>query len=162
MGLHAPLQHSASAAQAAPLALQATSCRSGEDAFARPCSAKNAITLGCEAAACSSSHAAAGNVAMPIKIAKNVAINAEIRMIISLWGCPSNPMIGPRRPSILDLGQKLSVSAAAYLLTRDEARRIAANIGKLPGCCARPSETRRRADLVPLTWINGGGPKVQI
>jgi hypothetical protein len=86
MGLHAPLQHSASAAQAEPSALQATSCGSGVEVAARPCSVKNAVTVRCEAAFCSSSHAVAGKAAMPIKSAKeNIGGTKCIRMITSLW-----------------------------------------------------------------------------
>jgi hypothetical protein len=84
MGLHAPLQHSASAAQAEPSALQATSCGSGVEVAARPCSVKNAVTVRCEAAFCSSSHAVAGKAAMPIKSAKeNIGGTKCIRMITS-------------------------------------------------------------------------------
>jgi hypothetical protein len=64
MGLRTPMQHSASAAQDEPSALQATSCGSGVEATARPCSVKKAVTVRCEAAFCSSSHAAAGKVAI--------------------------------------------------------------------------------------------------
>jgi hypothetical protein len=77
MGLHAPLQHSASAAQAEPSALQATSCGSGVEVAARPCSVKNAVTVRCEAVA--------GKAAMPIKSAKeNIGGTKCIRMITSL------------------------------------------------------------------------------
>jgi len=71
IGLHAPLQHSASAAQADPSALQATG-RGSVDAVARLRWVKKAVTVRCEAAFCSSSHAAAGKTAMPTKSAKNI------------------------------------------------------------------------------------------
>ena len=90
MGLHAPLQHSASAAQAEPSALQATSCGSGVEVAARPCSVKNAVTVRCEAAFCSSSHAVTGDAAMPIKSAKdNISETACMRMITPFrhWIC---------------------------------------------------------------------------
>ena len=90
MGLHAPLQHSASAAQAEPSALQATSCGSGVEVAARPCSVKKAVTVRCEAAFCSSSHAVTGEAAMPIKSAKdNIGGTACMRMITPFrhWIC---------------------------------------------------------------------------
>ena len=83
IGLHAPLQHSASAAQAEPSALQATSRGSGVDVAALG-SVKKAVTVRCEAAFCSCSHAAAGKAATPTKSAKNIDETARIRMITSL------------------------------------------------------------------------------
>jgi hypothetical protein len=90
MGLHAPLQHSASAAQAEPSALQATSCGSGVEVAARPRSVKKAVTARCEAASCSSSHAVTGEAAMPIKSAKdNIDGTVCMRMITPFryWIC---------------------------------------------------------------------------
>jgi hypothetical protein len=90
MGLHAPLQHSASAAQAEPSALQATSCCGSGVEVARPCSVKKAVTVRCEAALCSSSHAVTGEAAMPIKSAKdNIDGTACMRMITPFrhWIC---------------------------------------------------------------------------
>jgi hypothetical protein len=83
IGLHAPLQHSVSAAQAEPSALQATG-RGSVDAVAPAGRVKKAVTVRCESAFCSSSHAAAGKTAMPTKSAKNIGKTACVRMIASL------------------------------------------------------------------------------
>lgn len=84
MGLHTPLQHSSAAVQAEPSALQAMSRGSGVEIAARLCSVRNAVTMRCEAAVCSSSHAVAGKVALPIKSAKDISRTACIHMITSL------------------------------------------------------------------------------
>jgi hypothetical protein len=102
IGLHAPLQHSASAAQAEPSALQATG-RGSVDAVARPCWVKKAVTVRCEAAFCSSSHAAAGKTAMPTKSAKSIGKTACIRMITSIrhwiWHQPGSQLCQASQPA---------------------------------------------------------------
>jgi hypothetical protein len=82
IGLHTPLQHSASSAQAEPSALQAMSRGSGVGMAARLCSVKNAITVRCEAVF-SRSHAAPGKATMPVKIVTSIGRIADMRMTIS-------------------------------------------------------------------------------
>jgi hypothetical protein len=85
IGLHAPLQQSASAVQGAPAALQAASCRSGVDLVAPPCPGKRAVTVLCgDCSDSSRSHAAAGKAATQTKSAKKSGETARIRMITSL------------------------------------------------------------------------------
>jgi len=107
IGLHAPLQQSASAVQVAPLGLQATSCQSGVDLAAPPCSGKKAVTVLCgDCSASSCSHAAAGKAATDRKcqedrrncahphdhtgFVEQYTIAMPRRSVKKRWGCPSD------------------------------------------------------------------------
>ena len=73
------------------------------EAAARPCSVKNAVTVRCEAAFCSSSHAVAGKAAMPIKSAKeNIGGTECIRMITH---CTISYSRGPYEPASIAHGK---------------------------------------------------------
>jgi hypothetical protein len=84
--------------------------------------------------ACSSSHAAAGKVAMPTKIAKDVVRNAHIRMIISPFGFVHQIVRSARddRPSLIWVKSYRSASCLPGF-SRDETRRMPAKIANLPG-----------------------------
>jgi hypothetical protein len=85
IGLHAPLQHSASAVQVAPLGLQTASCQSGVDLAGAPRSGKKAVTVlfgNCSTS--SRSHAAAGKAKTPTKSAKKIGEITRALMITSL------------------------------------------------------------------------------
>jgi hypothetical protein len=113
---------------------------------------------GMQGSGCSSSHAAAG-IAMPIKIAKNVARNAHIRMIISPLGlsieCYRRP--ATTRPSLIWVKSYGSASGLPGF-SRDETRmpaKIATLLGlaAVRGLAGREDNMQRYETLVELARL---------